>query len=168
MGSILTTMNDLMNLVLGSPDTSLEKWVIVAAAFFGMTIIGSLVGNLFGLHNSTMVYAGFVTLVGLALMLVAASVVQVQVPVTAVGVSGKMWAMVGAAVAVSLVIVVPLISYLLKGGYIAGLMTWLISLGAAVAMVLLVGQGFKTFASAGRDAERTGSHKADLETIMKQ
>jgi hypothetical protein len=153
-------------LLLRSPGSELEQGLLIGGAFLVMSWVMTRAGTAFGIPNTGVYYSVAVSAIGVALAVAALAALELYGPPLA-DASLRFWAQAGAVAAVSVVVVAPMIGLLQRGGYIAALLTWAISFGAAIGVILLVSAAFDGIRAGGRSADRTRSHREDVEAIQR-
>lgn len=148
-----------LDTVLKHPGSPLEWWVLLLAAILTSVIILRVTAAAFGMDRTGFGISCGGALVGLALILLALTAVSLMI-------TAGVWLLAAAAVGISLILVIPLLGFLLKGNYIAAFFAWLISLGAVIGVIALLSAGFNAVSAGTQEAEKVKSHKQDLEQIL--
>lgn len=162
----MSDLQQMLNLLLGTPTSELQRWVTLALALLVMLWALGKAGSAFGIPNTGPHYSLFSALLGVALSLVVMVAAKLYLPGAWNDPKLRLLILAGGPVLVSLVVVVPLMCAVQKTGYIEALFTWALSVGAAALIILLVGAVFDMVASGGRDAEKSLRHKQDMEKFL--
>jgi hypothetical protein len=156
-------INGFLNVVdslLKHPGTPLEKWALIIPGCLFFLWVYARTGRALGTPHSGGFRGIFTAVLGLALVLAAMTAVSLYFPM-----AGP-WLWVGVPVIVALMVVLPLVCLIQRAGFMAAFMTWLISVAALAALILLISAGLDAF-STGRDqAEKSKVHKQELEQLI--
>jgi len=156
-------IHGLLNVVdnlLKHPGTPLEKWALIIPGCLFFLWVYARTGSACGISKPGGFRGIFTALLGLALVLVAMTAVSLYFP------KAGLWLWVGVPVFVSLMGVMPLACLIQRAGFIAAFMTWLISVAALVAIILLISAGFQAFSSGREQAEKSRVHKQEIEQFI--
>ncbi len=160
-------MNDWMEslarvvaVLLRHPASPVEQWVPAALGLAGFFWVYVRAGRAFGIPHADGARAVLAAMVGLALVLAALCVVQRYAP----GAAPWMWA--AAAAGVSLLLVLPWMRLAQRAGLMAALGTWLVSMAALIAVVLLVQAGWRAIKTGSGQAGRTLIRREEVERSM--
>ena len=156
-------IHDLLNVVdslLKHPGTPLEKWSLIIPGCLFFLWVYARTGSAFGISNSGGFRGVFTAVLGLALVLAAMTAVSLYFP------KAGLWLWVGVPVVASLMVVMPLICLIQRAGFMAAFMTWLISVAALAALILLISAGFDAFSSGRKHAEKSEVHKQEIEQLI--
>jgi hypothetical protein len=162
----INNLDQMLNLVLGGPQSNIERWVVMVLAAIAMLLVLGKATNAFGIPNTGPHYTLFTALIGVVLCLVVMVAAKLYLPKIWGDAQLRLAILVGGPVLVSMLIIAPLMSVLQKGGYIAALFSWAVSVGAAALIIVLVGAVFDMVASGGKDAEKTLQYKQDMERFL--
>ena len=146
--------------LLKHPDTPLEKWSLVIPGCLFFLWVYARTGRAFGVLHFGGFRGFFAAALGLAIVLAAMTAVSLYCPKIGP------WLWVGVPVVVSLAFVIPLVCLIQRAGFMAAFMTWLISVAALVALMLLVSAGFDAFSSGREQAEKSKVHKQEIEQLI--
>jgi hypothetical protein len=162
----IAKLNEIVNVVLGTPASPLEKWLLIVLG--SLALIGSLgkVGASLGIPNTGVAYSVIVAVIGVGLSLAALAAAAVYLPAWE-DPGLRRWIWIGVPVLVSLIVVIPLTCVLQKSNVLAALLTWALGLGAAVAVLLLVGAIFTAIQSRQGDIERGKARKQEVEELTR-
>lgn len=163
----MAELDQLLRLVLGKPSSVLEQGAIVVVAALALLWVLSRAGSAFGMSNTSVFHGVVAGVVGVAVVLAAMTAARVYAPADA-GSAAVIWIMIGAGLAASVVVVVPFMCFLQKSGYFPSLLTWLVSVGAAAAMVVLVGAAFDLVSSGEKSADKTRERRDTIENMMSE
>jgi hypothetical protein len=166
MNQWIESLQAILQLVLGSPGSPLEMWVLLGASFLMMWILVSRAGSLLGIINTRPAQTFIVTLLGILLSLGALAAVQIYLPVWN-DPNYRLWILIGVPVAVAVVIIAPFMGLFQKAKYVTAVATWVLAVAGAALVVLLVGAMFDSFVSGSRDADKEKAHKQEIEEIQK-
>lgn len=151
MENWLDALQRVMDFLLGQPGSPLERWLVLALSAVAAILVLAKVGSLLGIPNTGVGYAFMALAFGVVLVVAGYAAAMIYLPAWE-DPAVRTALLIGIPVVASLALVVPLMCALQKGGYIAGLITWLIGVGVAAVMVLLVSSVF--------DAVMTGKGEA--------
>lgn len=165
MNEWLDSLDQIFTFLLGNPATGGEKVTLIALSLVAMLWVLTKAGAAFGIPNTGLYYSIVTGGLGIALVLAGMAAAKTYLPLWNEP-AARVWILVGTGVLVSLVIVVPLMCAFQRAGYLAALPTWLLGLGAAAAVILLVGAGFDAVASGAKSARQGASHKGDIQRIL--
>lgn len=155
----LQDLLDLIDTLLKHPSPAKTLLLIVAGLVAGIVALG-VTGRIFGADKTGSGRVFFTFLAGMVLMLAAAVATQTHYP------AGGAWAMFGAAGAILLAVVLPLTCLALNANYFAAFFGWLIGLGAAAAVIIMLSAGFGAFSSGSEQARKAQSHKQEIEQML--
>ena len=148
----MTELGKLLIWVLGTPVTQVEGVVVGIAGVLTFLLILTKVGDLMGAGISTAGRSFAVLAVSLvAWFALSAAAMIYAAPRMPAG--GLKWIPVGAAVLVLLALSVPLTRLFQKTKYGKGLVLMAVTVGGAIAVMLLAGQGFR----AAREGTKEGA-----------
>lgn len=156
----------MVDMLLGHPGSAFQYWLLAVLSAITILVMLARVGGLLGISNTGIFYALAVGVVGVGVMVAGMVAVQFYLPAD-VAPRGSLWPLAVVAVAVSFVIVAPLMCILQRARYLASLATWLLSLAAAAALIFLVSAVFDAVKSGGRDAQRSTDWKNEVEQFSK-
>ena len=163
----ITALEQMVTLVLGNPSTPMEQGAIAGLSFLALVIVISRAGSAFGIPNTGMAHSIIVGVLGVAAGLLATVVATFYVPQWSNS-ELRIWILVGAVAIASVVVIVPLMCLLQKASYMAGLLTWLVSLGAAALVIFMLGAGINAFSAGERNAAKGGEHNAAVNEVLDQ
>ena len=146
--------------LLKHPGTPLEKWSLIIPAGLFFLWVHARTGSAFGMPHAGGFRGVFTAMLGLALVLAATTAVSLYFP--KVG----LWLWVGVPVVVSLMVVMPIVCLIQRAGFMAAFMTWLISVAALAALILLISAGFDAFNSGREQAGKSKVHKQEIEQLI--
>ncbi|MBU1734275.1 MAG: hypothetical protein KJ692_03455 [Verrucomicrobia bacterium] len=146
--------------LLKHPGTPLEKWLLIIPGCLFFMWVYVRTGSAFGMSHSGGFRGGFSAVLGFALVLAAMTAVSLYFPKVGP------WLWVGVSVVVLLMVVMPLVCLIQRAGYMAAFMTWLISVAALAALILLISAGFDAFSAGREQAEKSKVHKQELEQLI--
>ncbi|MBU4247839.1 MAG: hypothetical protein KKG09_10440 [Verrucomicrobia bacterium] len=149
----------MLDMVLKHPASSLEWWVLLIAAVLTCVIVLRVTAAAFGMGRTGFAISGCGALAGLALILLALTASSLLM-VTGV------WLLTAAGAGISLILIIPMLCFLLKGNYLVAFFAWLISMGAVIGVIALLSAGFDTVSAGTQEAGKVKSHKQDLEQIL--
>jgi hypothetical protein len=153
----------LLNVVdslLSHPGTPLEKWALIIPGCLFFLWVYARTGSACGIPNPGGLRGVVTAVLGLALVLAAMTAVSLYFS------KAGLWLWVGTPVIVSLLMVMPLACLIQRSGFMAAFLTWLISVAALAAIMLLISAGFDAFNSGGLQAEKSRMHKQELEQFI--
>ena len=165
MNQWIENLQAILQIVLGNPGTTVEKWVLLGGAFVMMWAVVSKAGSLLGINNTRPAQTLIVTVLGIFLSLAALTAAQMYLPAWN-NPEYRLWILIGVPLAVTLFLVAPFMGLFQKANYIAAVMTWALALAGAALVILLVGAMFGSFASGSRDADKEKAHKEEIEQIQ--
>ena len=146
--------------LLKHPGTPLEKWCLIIPGCLFFLWVYARTGRAFGTSYSGGFRGVFTAVLGLALVLAAMTAVSLYF--SEIG----PWLWVGVPVVVSLMVVMPLVCLIQRAGFMAAFMTWLISVAALAALILLINAGFDAFSSGSEQVEKSKVHKQEIERLI--
>ncbi len=149
-----------LDMTLKYPDTPAEGWVLSMAALLACAIILRITASACGLGRPTFVRSFIVSAVGLALILLGMTAINL------VHAAAGVWVLTATVIGISLILIIPMLSFLLKGNYIVAFFAWLISMGAVAAVIVLLSAGFNVVTAGIQDAGKARQHKHDQEQIL--
>ena len=156
-------INGLFNVVdslLKHPGTPLEKWALIIPGCLFFLWVYARTGGACGISNPGGFRSVFTAVLGLALVLAAMTAVSLYFP------KAGLWLWVGVPVVFSLMGVMPLACLIQRAGFMAVFITWLISVAALAAIILLISAGFNAFSSGREQAEKSKVHKQKIEQLI--
>ncbi|MDP8247116.1 MAG: hypothetical protein P9M00_03190 [Candidatus Tritonobacter lacicola] len=165
MDGWLKAGEDMLDLVLGNPGTGLEKWVILALSFVVCVVVLKLVGGAMGGDNAFFGPSLACSFLGLALILACMTVMKLFVP-RDVYTDHRIWILPVAGLAVSLIVIIPLIMGIMKTGYVGALVSWIVSAIVVAGVILIAGAAFDAMKAGGRDAGKIQRHREALEEVL--
>jgi len=146
--------------LLKHPGTPLEKWSLILPGCLFFLWVYARTGRAFGTPHSGGFRGVFTAVLGLALVLAAMSAINLYFPKAGL----CLW--VGVPVIVLLTVVMPLGCLIQRAGFMAAFMTWLISIAALAALILLISAGFNAFSSGREQTEKSKVHKQEIEQLI--
>ena len=149
-----------LDLVLKHPAAPLEWWVLLIAAVLTCVIVLRVTASAFGMDRTGFGISCCGSLAGLALNLLGMTAIHILLPLASV------WIMVAVTVFISLILVIPMLGFFLKGNYIVAFFAWLISLGAVIGVIALLSAGFNAVSAGTQEVGKVKGHKQDLEQIL--
>ena len=165
MNQWIEGLQAMLRVALGNPGSDVEMWVLAVVSFAMMWGIVGKAGSLLGINNTRAVQTVGVTVIGIALSLLALVAAQIYLP-AAGDPQYRLWVLVGVPVAVGLLLVAPSMCLFQKATFMAAVMTWALSVAGAVLVVLLVGAMFDSFASGSGNAGKEKLHRQEVEQIQ--
>ena len=162
----IENLQAILQLMLGSPGSALEMWVLLGLSFLMMWAIVGKAGSLLGIINTRPAQTLIVTILGVLLSLAALTAAQMYLPAWN-NPEYKLWILIGVPLVVALVLIAPFMGLFQKANYMAAVVTWVLAVAGAALVILLVGALFDSFVSGSRDAEKGKAHKQELEEIQK-
>lgn len=165
MDKWVDSLDQVFVMLLGNPGSGAEKATVIVAALLAMFWVLAKAGAAFGIPNTGIFYSLVTGGLGIAFMVVAMAAAKLYLPLWSQP-EARIWILASAGALVSLVLVVPLMCAFQRAGYLAALPTWLLGLGAAAGIILLVGASFDLVVSGARDAGKGAAHKADIERVL--
>ena len=165
MDQWMNGLQRMVDMVLGHPESALEYWLLVVVSVLLMLVVLLKAGGLLGISNTGIFYALVVGVVGVGVTLAALVALQIYLPDLAP--RGSVWPVAVIIVAVSFVVVAPLMCVLQRARYMAALVTWFLGVGAVMAVIFLVSGAFNAFSSGSRDAQRSKDWKSEVEQFSK-
>lgn len=150
----------VVDILLKHPGTPLEQWSLIVSGCLFFLWVYARTGSAFGTPHSGGFRGVFSAALGVALVLAAMTAVSLYFP------KAGLWLWVGAPVIVSLMVVMPLVCLIQRAGFMAAFMTWLISVAALAALVLLISAGFDAVSSGRKQAEKSKVHKQEVEQLI--
>jgi len=151
----------VVDMLLGHPGSMFEYGLLAGLSALAIFILLGKVGNLLGIRNTGASYSLAVGVAGVLVMVLAMVAVEMYLPDIAP--KGSSWPLLAAGVAVAVAVVAPLICALQRARYGAALLTWVLSVAAAAAVIFLVSAAFDALRSGGRDAKRSTDWKNEVE-----
>ncbi len=151
---------NVFDILLKHPGTMVEKVVLVVLACVTCALVLSKVGKAMGFDRHGGGLAFLSSLIAGVLLILGLTVTHVFFP----SAGSLYW--VGAAAGVSLILVIPLISLIHKGNYVTSLITWLISAGAVVGVILLVSTGIDAAVSGSEKTGKARARKHQMEQLI--
>ena len=159
-------LQNILQLLLGYPGSTLEKWILLVGAILMMWIIVTKAGSMMGIMNTRPAQTAVVTILGIVLSVAALAAVQIYLP-AANDPQYKSWVLVGVPLAVAVLVIAPFMGLFQKANYIAAVITWVLAVAGAALVILLVGALFDSFASGKQHGgEKAKEHKEELEQIQ--
>lgn len=156
MQSLLSLVDDLLK----HPGTPLEKWALIIPGCLFFLWVYLRTGNACGISSSGGFRGVFTALLGLALVLAVMGTMSLYVP------KAGLWFWIGVPVLVAMLGVMPLTCLIQRCGFLAAFITWLISVAALAALIILVSAGFDAFNSGRGRAEKSRMHKQEIEQFI--
>lgn len=153
-------LSNVVDSLLKHPGTLLEKWALIILGCLFFLWVYARTGRAFGIPHSGGFRGIFTAVLGLMLVLAAMTAVSLYFP--KVG----LWPWVGVPVVVSLMVVMPIVCLIQRAGFMAAFMTWLISVAALAALILLISAGFDAFSSGREQAGKSKVHKQEIEQLI--
>lgn len=151
---------NVVDSLLKHPGTPLEKWALIIPGCLFFLWVYARTGSACGISHPGGFRGVFTAVLGLALVLAAMTAVNLYFP------KAGLWLWIGVPVVVSLIGVIPIVCLIQRAGFMAAFMTWLISVAALAALVLLISAGFDTFSSGRGQAEKSKVHKQEIERLI--
>jgi len=151
---------NVVDSLLKHPGIPLEKWALIIPGCLFFLWVYVRTGRAFGIPRSGGFRGVFTAVLGLALVLAAMTAVSLYFPMIGP------WLWFGVPVIVSLMVVIPLVCLIQRAEFMAAFMTWLISVAALTALILLISAGFDAFSSGRAQAEKSKVHKQELEQLI--
>ncbi|MDP2990447.1 MAG: hypothetical protein Q8O57_07775 [Kiritimatiellota bacterium] len=151
---------NLVDNLLKHPGTPLEKWSLIIPGCLFFLWVYARTSRAFGTPHFGGSRGVFTAVLGIAFVLAAMTAVSLYFP------KAGPWLWVGVPVVVSLVVVMPLVCLIQRAGFMAAFMTWLISVAALAAIILLISAGFDAFNSGREQAEKSKVHKQEIEQLI--
>ena len=102
-----------------------------------------------------------VSLVGLVLIILAMTAVNLYVP------DPTVIYQVFAAIMVSLILVVPLMCFIQNARYGVALVTWIISLGAVAGSIFMINVAFDSIGSGVKNVDKSRIHRGEMQKLYK-
>jgi len=161
----VSALGDVVNMLLGTPGSDVEKYVIAGVTFLVMVLVLARAGTAFGIANADVFHSLMTTLLGVLLIVISIAAAKIYCPEWS-NPNWHIWVIVGSAVLVSVFIVVPLMCLFQKTGFIPALLTWLIGVGAAAAIIVMVGAGFDMASAGQREAGKEQQHKSEMNDFL--
>lgn len=146
--------------LLKHPGTLLEKWVLVIPGCLFFLWVYTRTGSAFGTPHCGGFRGILTAMLGLTLVLAAVTAVNLYLP------GAARWMLISAPVIVALVIVLPLTCLIQRAGFMAAFMTWVISIAALAALILMISAAFDAFSSGREQAEKSRIHKQEIEQFI--
>ena len=151
---------NVVDSLLKHPDIPQEKWALIICGCLFFLWVYARTGRAFGIPHSGDFRGVFTAVLGLALVLAAMTAVSLYCP------KAGLWLWVGVPMIVSLMMVMPLVCLIQRAGFMAAFMTWLISVAAMAAIILLISAGFDAFSSGREQAVKSKVHKQEIEQLI--
>lgn len=151
---------NVVDSLLKHPGTPLEKWSLIIPGCLFFMWVYARTGRAFGTLHFGGFRGIFTAVLGLALVLAAMTAVSLCFPKVGP------WLWVGVPVVISLMVVMPLVCLIQRAGFMAAFMTWLISVAALAALILLISAGFDAFSTGREQAEKSKVHKHEIEQLI--
>ena len=160
-----THFEKLLTWVLRNPPTRVELLVVAVAAIFAFLLVMTNVGDLLGATMSTASRSFILLAVSLATWLLAttACFIYVAPQLPADFVAGVP---VACAALVALVISAPLTHLFQKTGYAKGLILVILSVAAAIAVILLVGAAFRMVRETTKEGGRVKARTSEVNDFL--
>lgn len=151
---------NVVDSLLKHPGTPLEKWslIIPGCLFFLWVYVHT--GRAFGTSHPGGFRGVFTAVLGVALMLAAMTSMNLYFP------KAGFWLWCGVPAVVGLIVVIPLECLIQRSGFLAAFMTWLISVAALAAIILLISAVFGAFRSGREQAEKSKAHMQEIEQLI--
>ena len=156
-------INGFLNVVdslLKHPGTLLEKWSLIIPGCLFFLWVYARTGSAFGTPRSGGFRGIFTAVLGFALVLIAMTTASLYFP------KAGLWLWVGVPVVISLMVVMPFVCLIQRAGFMAAFITWLISVAALAAFILLISAGFDAFSSGREQAKKSKVHKQEIEQLI--
>ena len=151
----------MFDMLLGHPGSRFEYGLLAGLSALTIFVLLGKVGGLLGIRNTGASYSLAVGVAGVLVMVLAMVAVGLYLPDIAP--RGSWWPLPAAGVVVAVAVVAPLMCVLQRARYGAALLTWVLSLAAAAAVIFLVSAAFDALRSGGRDAQRSTDWKNEVE-----
>lgn len=156
---------DIIRVLAGNPAGRVELYVTLAAGWLALVLVLSAAGKALGLAQSGRALSAIAATLGMGLVIVGMVAARLYLPQWN-QVGFRLWILVASGVLVSLIVVVPLIAWLQKGGYVGALFAWILAILAAGLVIVLVGAIFESIAAGSRSAERGKLHRQQVERAL--
>ena len=161
----MTQLGKLLAWMLGNPSTQIEGVVVGIAGVLAFLLILTKVGDLLGAGISTAGRSFAVLVVTLAAWFALSAAAAIygasRVPAETVK-----WIPVGSAVLVFLVISVPLTRLFQKTKYGKGVFLMAVTIGGAIALMLLVGQAFRAAREGSKEGAKLKERTSEVNDLM--
>lgn len=161
----LKAARDVLELLLGEPATAAQGWTILAMSFIACIIVLKLMGGAVGGTNAFIDSSVICSLIGFLLVLVCLTAVKMYVP-RDIYLNNCVWLLPAAGVVLSLIVIAPLISAIMKTGYIGALTAWVVSLIVVAGIILLAGALLDAIEAGEKDATKIRRRRDALEEIL--
>ena len=163
----MTQIGKLLTWMLGNPSSQVEQAVLIIAGILTFLLVLTKVGDLLGVGISTTGRSLAVLAISLIawFALSAAALIYVAPTVPAEAVR---WIPVAAVALVVLAISAPLTRLFQKAKYGKGLVLVLLSVGAAVAVILLAGAAFGAAREGGKEGARLKERTSEVNRLPVQ
>lgn len=155
----------LLRAVTGNPKSTLELGIATAAIIFSVGFILSPSARALGGSRTGRGYAMITGLLGLMIIMAAVLAAKLYLPLRQYE-SYRVTILIGTAMVAWLLIVVPLTCWLLRTGFLAALISWVLAAAAAAIVVLFVGLVFDGLAAGSRGAGRGLEHRKQIERAL--
>jgi len=156
----IQVFENIVNSLLRHPEAPLEKWALIITGCLFFLWVYARTGSACGISTPGGFRGVFTAVLGLVLVLAAMTAVSLYFP------KAGLWLWIGVPVAVLLMGAMPLACLIQRTGFMAAFMTWLISIAALAALVLLISAGFDAFSSGREQAEKSKMHKQEIEQFI--
>jgi hypothetical protein len=157
---------DIVNMALNSPANDMERWVVALVAVSLFVWLFSRLCDRLELPNLSGMQGMIVPVLGLAVLIAATAAAKVYLYAEFKSLGPMLFVVATAAVA-SAVLIVPLINLYTGGNYMGTLTSWIVSLAAAVGLVLLVSAGFDAVRSGKTSFDRGEARNFETMQFMK-
>ncbi len=158
---------DVINALAGAPPTALETMLLGGGALVAMLVAMRIVGKAVGNDNAHVWSNLAVLLIGGGMMLAAATAVRLYALPHVPWPLAERHLASAAALAVFLLLVIPLQCLIQRSKYLTILIMMAVSLAITALAAALLQQGLKTIRQSDRQTEKIIEHKQTIEDIFR-
>ncbi len=151
----------MTDIIFKHPETPAERLVLLTIPLFICIIILGKTGSLLGISKTGGGRSFVVSLVGLIMIILAMTAVNLYVP------DPTVIYQVFAAIMVSLILVVPLMCFIQNARYGVALVTWIISLGAVAGSIFMINVAFDSIGSGVKNVDKSRIHRGEMQKLYK-
>jgi hypothetical protein len=166
MDSWLRQSAEVLDILLRRPDSALERGVLFGASALIFVVVYNRVCRSVNVSNSGPLYGAILFVLG-GLLVVAGVAAAGRFVAPRFGLQDSSWLLPGSLLAVSLLVVAPVICAVQKADYLSALMAWGFSVVAVALVVFGLSAVFEGLRGGEQSLERTRRRTEEVNTFLK-